>query len=640
MDLTRVTSWMEKLSLFIHKWRANFEKLWGSGHIHVWLTSAEILGGLSLLTFALYEHAKRVDLRDRMQIFRAMVSECRVRGQLEDNLKLALNSASLIVRAPYYAFYTWDARAERYILRAASHPYDLFEGVGPAYSGLALPKKDAYLPPSVLSDPSLQETVTLRQDEGAQTVFVRIGKRLGLVQIGPVRVITRRERRYLHEFSSLLEGLVEDWIKLEDDRVLSELHALSEIAINRVASVASNTLSIIPLLLQTSSGFSSQLGAIFLVRDLRGDIRLFSNEKWTPWARELEREPGALERLMAAGREAERIFTRSDPAFYDLPVSITAHDKVGAIANVACGERGTLYVLYDTTFDPDHWFAAGRLPLLLLADGIRQTVEQFDDQQHMAHNFSRLLYQIAKIVDNLSPYTVGYSDMLARYSLAIGKELGLAKDEMQDLAMAARLSNIGIVGMDVGLLTKEGAFSDFEYSVMKRHSEIGATMIELVTGNTRAAKYVLHHHERVDGYGYPAGLQGAEIPVGARILHVVQFFLAKVSGRAWRTPLSFDVAISMLRGSSGTALDPDVVQAFQNWLEKKGGRPQASGRNLGACYDMCCVPEVICDTCSARANPYRCWESPDNHCRLHGRECDTCFVKSEFATRSTRTQRA
>jgi HD-GYP domain-containing protein (c-di-GMP phosphodiesterase class II) len=239
------------------------------------------------------------------------------------------------------------------------------------------------------------------------------------------------------------------------------------------------------------------------------------------------------------------------------------------------------------------------------------------------------------MIDNLNPYTVGYSEQMMRYALSVGREMGLSGQELLDLGLAARFSNIGVIGLRRELLTKEGRYTEFEYESMKMHCEIGASMVTLATGNRRAASYILHHHERVDGYGYPYGLKGEAIPLGARILYVVQFYLAKVNGRAWRDPVPFEEAIAALLKAVGTQLDGEVVNAFITWLTRVQTHPEVQGKPLAACHEMLSVPKEICESCLvyAESGSIKCWELGDNACQAHGRTCATCVVRTEYLHR-------
>ena len=138
---------------------------------------------------------------------------------------------------------------------------------------------------------------------------------------------------------------------------------------------------------------------------------------------------------------------------------------------------------------------------------------------------------------------------------------------MADLEMGALLHDIGKVGVPDSILNKPARLTDEEYAVVKRHPEFGWTVLRNLPGFERTSLYVLHHHENFNGTGYPAQLKGSEIPIGARIVSVIDAFDAMVSSRPYRRGLPFEEAARRLRESSGTQFDPGVVQTFLPFAE-------------------------------------------------------------------------
>ncbi len=126
----------------------------------------------------------------------------------------------------------------------------------------------------------------------------------------------------------------------------------------------------------------------------------------------------------------------------------------------------------------------------------------------------------------------------------------------------ALLHDIGKIGIPDSILNKPANLTAEEFEIVKCHPEFGWTVIRNLPGFEQTSLYVLHHHENFDGTGYPARLQGSEIPVGSRIVSVIDAFDAMVSSRPYREGLPFGEAIRRLRASSGTQFDPAVVQSF------------------------------------------------------------------------------
>jgi HD-GYP domain-containing protein (c-di-GMP phosphodiesterase class II) len=155
-----------------------------------------------------------------------------------------------------------------------------------------------------------------------------------------------------------------------------------------------------------------------------------------------------------------------------------------------------------------------------------------------------------------------HSTRLAEWAVRVGEEFGMPQSELADLEIGAILHDIGKVGVPDAVLNKPGALDASERKQIERHSEYGWAILRVLPGFTAAALFVLHHHERIDGKGYPAGLNGNEIPLGSRIISVIDSFDAMVSDRMYRKGLPLEEAIRRLRSSGGTQFDSDVVRFF------------------------------------------------------------------------------
>jgi HD-GYP domain-containing protein (c-di-GMP phosphodiesterase class II) len=155
-----------------------------------------------------------------------------------------------------------------------------------------------------------------------------------------------------------------------------------------------------------------------------------------------------------------------------------------------------------------------------------------------------------------------HSTRLAEWALHVGGELGLSATDQADLEVAALLHDIGKVGIPDAILNKPGKLSTEEYELMKKHPEYGWAVLRQIPGMERASLLILHHHESFDGSGYPGGLSSDEIPVGSRIVSVIDAFDAMVSSRPYRDGLPFEEAERRLLIASGTQFDPQVVKHF------------------------------------------------------------------------------
>ncbi len=157
---------------------------------------------------------------------------------------------------------------------------------------------------------------------------------------------------------------------------------------------------------------------------------------------------------------------------------------------------------------------------------------------------------------------LGHSERVTAYCLAIGEQLGLSPKEMSDLRYAASLHDIGKIGVSKSIVNKLGKLSEEELEAMRLHSVIGIRILEKIEGLKGALPAIRHHHERWDGRGYPDGLAGEDIPLGARIIAVAETFDILTSDVPWRGRIPMVEAVKELRRCSGSQFDPEIVTVF------------------------------------------------------------------------------
>lgn len=172
------------------------------------------------------------------------------------------------------------------------------------------------------------------------------------------------------------------------------------------------------------------------------------------------------------------------------------------------------------------------------------------------------LIALVMAIDARERNTRLHSLRVREYALHLGRSMGIAGQSLEDLGRGALLHDIGKIGTPDSILLKPGKLDEEEWRIMRRHPELGAAMIEPVTFLREARQIVLTHHERFNGSGYPAGLVGAEIPIGSRIFAMVDALDALTSDRPYHRAISFEDAASIVRKDKGTHFDPQVVTAF------------------------------------------------------------------------------
>ncbi|TVQ79089.1 MAG: HD domain-containing protein [Bradymonadales bacterium] len=180
-------------------------------------------------------------------------------------------------------------------------------------------------------------------------------------------------------------------------------------------------------------------------------------------------------------------------------------------------------------------------------------------------NYLETIESLVMALEARDMYTKGHSERVNKMSMAIAHQLGLSNEEKEILHHGSLLHDIGKIGIYDRVLLKPQALNEEEFQIMKSHPEYG---VEILKGSSFFQKHIpiiLHHHERMDGKGYPLGLKGDEIPLGARICQVADAWDAMASDRPYRRRLDEEEAKKRLKEAAGSQLDPICVEAFLDW---------------------------------------------------------------------------
>lgn len=190
----------------------------------------------------------------------------------------------------------------------------------------------------------------------------------------------------------------------------------------------------------------------------------------------------------------------------------------------------------------------------------------YEEQQK---TYLNTVHALVSAIEASDPYTRGHSERVTRYSLALGRHMGLDNDAMNRLEQAAILHDIGKIGIDIYLLHKEEELSEEDFEKLQRHPEIGDRILEPIGFFKDVRKIILQHHERYDGKGYPNNLKQDEILLESRILAVADTYDAMTSTRPYRSALSHETTIQEIREHAGTQFDPVVASNFIEMCEDR-----------------------------------------------------------------------
>ncbi len=543
-----------------------------------------------------------------------------------------------MIIADNYGFYLFDNKTETYVLKAVKYSRDELIEVGPSYSGLAPYKKESYVLPVSLSKDSNTKKIIISKDGKVPILTIPLENGIGLIRITPVRRI-KSKRKADFEFMSKRVKIMLDMVanmeemKNKIDSVLSTGNAMQGImkTFNNDRGLLFTMLGIIIKQTMADSGFYIKKAG----KTTKAESFINLNSDFT---KEISNDEETRNALLEMSEKSEISFLgKANSDFFRLPhyFSLSGIEGMLFINFDHPNEKGSAVIIYQGQTSIE-FLKEEKIKIIRYI--VRKMNEIYDfhgDMHKLSASYQNTLKGMMQMVDNLSPNTIGNSELMASLAYGIATELGIEEEDKNDICLAAYLSNIGVLALSNDIFYKTGKYSDVEYLAMKLHSEVGAIIIESVIGNGRAAEYVRHHHERIDGLGYPAGLKGDEIPDGAKILAVAQFFLAKISGRGSREPMHFNKALEATNNASGSQLSFREANALIDLFEKKR-KNSKSGRSLGPCWEMRCCPKEICKDCPAYGKETGvCWEYINSgiKCEEHGNECRTCFIRTEVIGR-------
>jgi diguanylate cyclase (GGDEF)-like protein/putative nucleotidyltransferase with HDIG domain len=226
------------------------------------------------------------------------------------------------------------------------------------------------------------------------------------------------------------------------------------------------------------------------------------------------------------------------------------------------------------------WASLVAAPLYLTYRTYKVYMGRIQDQQRHVAQVSDLhlatIEALALAIDAKDQTAQSHIRRVQVYAAGIARALGMTDNEIQGVKTAALLHDIGKLAVPEHILSKPGPLTQEEFQKIRIHPQVGAEIISGVPFPYPVAPLILSHHERWDGKGYPAGLKGDDIPLGARILSVVDYFDALMSERPYHKAMSLDAALGLLRQEAGKALDPRVVQTFVDMYPTLAAEAEAS----------------------------------------------------------------
>lgn len=222
---------------------------------------------------------------------------------------------------------------------------------------------------------------------------------------------------------------------------------------------------------------------------------------------------------------------------------------------------GILAILIAIVYAQSPWYAFLMLsPLFIIQLSLREHLK-------LREQAKQAFEKIAQIVSTRDPYTGVHSEEVAELAVKLAQALKLPPEEIEKIEAAARVHDLGKIAVPDAILLKPGPLDEKEWEIMKKHPVVGAEILEGLEIYRDCVEYIRHEHEHWDGSGYPDGLKGEEIPLGARILAVADVWHALLSDRPYRRAYTKEEARKIMQDMAGKVLDPKLVELFLKIVE-------------------------------------------------------------------------
>ncbi|MGD8414460.1 MAG: response regulator [Candidatus Latescibacterota bacterium] len=261
-------------------------------------------------------------------------------------------------------------------------------------------------------------------------------------------------------------------------------------------------------------------------------------------------------------RNPDRTWTRILPdlrlAVFEYVTPIKVKDKIKGIVFTGPKLSGDDYSNYDKDM------------MMYIANSAGIGMENGRLLKQLQLTYVSTLKTLISVIEAKDPYTKGHTERVASYAVAIANRMRLSEPDRRRITFGALLHDIGKLGVAENIIFKEGKLDSSEWDVLKSHPEIGARVVDRMEFLTGTVEIVKHHHESWDGSGYPDGLEGEAIPLGARIVAVADSFDAMTTNRSYRRALSIDEAIDRMNKAAGKQFDPRIVRVFVRHIREKG----------------------------------------------------------------------
>ncbi|HLF85484.1 MAG TPA: HD domain-containing phosphohydrolase [Nitrospiria bacterium] len=319
-------------------------------------------------------------------------------------------------------------------------------------------------------------------------------------------------------------------------------------------------------------GTKADRGSLMLIDEKRGELRIAASSGLPP-------------ELIASSREkigegiAGWVAEKGSPLIISdgsgLEPNLLESMRDGGISSALCvpliiKEKVIGVLNLSKTRGEDQFTHSDQEMLSVLCGQAAIAIENARLYMRLEDSYLSTIIALSAAVEARDSYTVGHMHHISEYSTAIAKVLGLSSEEISDIRIAGLLHDLGKIGIPDNILLKPGKLDKTEYDIMKSHPTVGVRIIESIESLKSSSVIIGSHQEQYNGEGYPKGLKGKDIPLGARIVAVADAFDAMTTTRPYRKAMSYKEAFEEIKRYSGTQFDPEVVRCFTKVLKDRG----------------------------------------------------------------------
>lgn len=364
------------------------------------------------------------------------------------------------------------------------------------------------------------------------------------------------------------QGAVETKRQLQKKKLISNLETLYKVGrtINSIQSVEDLLDQIGKTVL---SVFTDAQRVCILLSENGKDFK----PKTIETKADIPSQPLQISRSIVNEAVREKVCILANDAFHDDRFLASESIQAMSLRSVMCAplvnKGAVLGVIYLDNREKPECFDEDDIALLsALANQSAVAIDNSRLYENVQKAYHEAIVALMNTVEAKDPYTRGHSQRTGRYALGIAREMGLGGEESKRIKTAAELHDIGKIGVRDLIIGKDSPLSTMEFDSMKDHVLTGEDIIKPIAYLSFARPMIRHHHERYDGRGYPDGLQGNRIPLGARIIGVADAFDAMTTKRPYNEPLSFEEALEKFEPLKGKQFDPQVIEALVRMIKR------------------------------------------------------------------------